>query len=517
MLMKATLKRFTCFVLIFMLAALYLASCGEVNSDESIVSENGSQAISNDVNLSDESSEESSEDDYYGTNLEVRDLGGRIINVLCRDWGGNSIQGYNGEIIQREDFDEKNADSVDVSKYEVRRLIESRYNCIIKGSLETIAPAEFNNKVRNMVNGGTQDFDIVFDAYGYSNALVTEGIYIDLFSIESIDFNNPWWDQNAVNDLSICNKLFFACGDINTYDNDGTWVLYYNKELLAKALPDVDPYEMVDNNTWTFDKFAEICKSVSADTDGVDGMNEFDTWGLGTETYNVYVHVIASGQRICEKDGNGEPIFTYQTESMYTVLSDVLELYLDEDNVMVANGGKYNKYPNVWEDTIIKAFREGRELFYMGGLINAVSYRELEFPYGILPIPKYSSAQDHYYHSVSFHNMSCMMIPTGASAEDNYDLGLVIEALGAESKNYLTPVYYEKALKAKNADTEDDERMLDIIFGSRCFDLGAAFNWGNIISQFMTLDVNYTSRFETTAGVVQQAMEDTIQAIKDNN
>jgi hypothetical protein len=110
-----------------------------------------------------------------------------------------------------------------------------------------------------------------------------------------------------------------------------------------------------------------------------------------------------------------------------------------------------------------------------------------------------------------------MMIPVGQSDEEYYDLGLVIEALGAESKNYLTPVYYEKALKAKNAETEDDEAMLDIIFGSRCFDLGAAFNWGNIISEFMKLDKNFASRFEATADTVRQAMEDTIEAIKANN
>ena len=49
--------------------------------------------------------------------------------------------------------------------------------------------------------------------------------------------------------------------------------------------------------------------------------------------------------------------------------------------------------------------------------------------------------------------MSCMLIPAGKADEEYYDLGLVIEALGAESKNTLTPVYYEKT-KGKNAQTE---------------------------------------------------------------
>jgi len=519
---KSVTRLVLALILTLTLTALTLVACG---TEADVVNSKNSSGADISDGLSQTASEstssqgvDSSEEDYlYGSNLEVKNLQGRVINVLCRDWGGFSIQGYNGEIIQREDFDEKEADAVDIAKYEVRKLIEERYNCKIKGSLDKSAPVDFNNKVRNMVHGGTKAYDIVFDAYGHSNPLVTEGIYIDLYSVDSIDFSNPWWDQNAVKDLSICNKLFFACGDINTYDNDGTWVLYFNKQLLAKTLPDINLYNLVENNQWTFDKFAEICKFVSSDTDGIDGMNEFDTWGLGTETYNVYVHVIASGQKICQKNNDDEPYFSYQTESMYNVLDDVLDLYLDDSKVMVANGGKYNHYTNVWDDTIIKAFREGRELFYMGGLINAVSYRQLEFSYGILPIPKYLSSQDNYNHSVSFHNMSCMMIPKGESEEEYYELGLVIEALGAESKNYLTPVYYEKALKAKNADTEEDEAMLDIIFNSRCFDLGAAFNWGNIISEFMKLDVNFVSRFDSTAESIKQAMENTIEAIKNNN
>ncbi len=505
---------FTLAAMLFVSLALFtMASCAEdkkpdaASSGAEISSPGGESG----------GGESTSEELMYGKGLEVKNLGGRVINILCRDWGGGSIQGYNGEVIQRDNYDEKTADSVDVAKYEIRQMIEERYSCSIKGVLDASAAGDFNNRVRTSTMGGIEAFDVVFDAYGHANPLVTEGYYVDLFSIPTINFSNPWWDGNAVEDLSICKKLFFACGDINTYDNDGTWVLYFNKELLESSLPGENLYNLVYNNEWTFDAFAEIVKTVSADTDGNDGMSEFDTWGLGTETYNIYVHVLAAGERLCRKDSDGVPFFDYQKESMYSALENVLDLYLNDSKVMVANGGKYNHYPNVWEDTIIKAFREGRELFYMGGLINAVSYRQLEFNYGILPIPKYSSEQDTFFHSVSFHNMSCMLIPIGQSDEDYYDLGLVIEALGAESKNYLTPVYYDKALKAKNAETIDDENMLDIIFDSRCFDLGAAFNWGGLVYEFMKMDKNFIARFDTIADKAQGEMEDTIEMLQKNN
>lgn len=522
--MKKPLKRFKnnvtttlCIILVFLFALSILASCDTENPEDKSAGQ--SQPTLSEAESKEETTDaESSEDFRYGTEIEVKDLDGRVINVLCRDWGSSSIQGYNGEIIQREDFGETTADMVDVAKYEIKLLIQERYNCRIEGVL--IKPATqdaLNVEVRKSIESGDYTYDIVFDAYSYASPLVTEGLYLDLFSIESIDFSNPWWDQNAVNDLSICNKLYFACGDINTYDNDGTWVIYFNKELMGNAFPDIDPYDMVMNNKWTFDKFAEMAKEFSADTDGIDGMTEFDTWGLGTEKYNIYVHTLAAGQKVCKKDGDDMPYLAYKGEGMYNILEDVLELYLNQDKIMVADSGKYTGYPNTWEYTVIKAFREERELFYMGGLINAVAFRSLEFPYGILPIPKHTEDQDDFYHSVSFRNMSCMLIPAGKADEEYYDLGLVIEALGAESKNTLTPVYYEKALKGKNAQTEDDEKMLDIIFGSRCFDLGAAFDWGGIIQEFMKLDINISSRFDSTFDSVKEAMDDTINQILVNN
>ncbi|MEG2118282.1 MAG: hypothetical protein RRY76_03665, partial [Clostridia bacterium] len=262
---------------------------------------------------------------------------------------------------------------------------------------------------------------------------------------------------------------------------------------------------------WTFDKFVELCKGVTSDTDGIEGLSEFDTWGFGTEAYNAYVHVLASGQKIVQKDSNDIPFLSFKTDAMYKVLGDVMEFYTDLDTVMVANAGRFDNkgYASVWEETIIKAFREKRELFYMGGLINIVGYRSLDFKFGILPIPKATAEQDSYHHSVSMHNMSVLLMPL---TSNNYeDLGLVVEALGAESKNILTPVYYDKCMKGKDASDSEDEKMLDLIFASRTYDLGSVFNWGGVINQFMTIDNNFASRFNAIYDKAQSELEQTLE------
>ena len=46
------------------------------------------------------------------------DLDGRVFRVLCRDYGygSTSITGFNGEVIQRPDYDEATAGIVDQAK-----------------------------------------------------------------------------------------------------------------------------------------------------------------------------------------------------------------------------------------------------------------------------------------------------------------------------------------------------------------------------------------------------------------
>lgn len=505
------MKKCVCALIALIMSVSVLTACnnGDGVGNESKNQENESAAVSGSV--SDESSEASEDGNKpYGWNLPVRDMDNREFRVLCREFGAGSasILGFNGEVIQRPDFDEQTADMVDIEKYRVRREIEDRYNCTITGELSSASQGDFNNIVKSCVLTGEPHYDMVFDAYGFMYTIIAEDMYADIASIDSIDFSNPWWDQNAVRDLSICKKLYFICGDINTYDNDGTWVIYYNKELAAKVIPDVNFYSLVENNEWTFDKFAQIVRMVSSDTDGVDGMSEFDTWGLGTESYNAFVHMLASGRKIAQKDENDVPYLDFQNDGMYTVMDKIMTFYSDNDNVLVANRFS-GKYSNPWEETIIKAFRDGRELFYMGGLINMVGFRTIDFNFGILPIPKHTAEQDNYYHSVSIHNMSCLGIP--ATTDDYDDLGLIIEALGAESKNKVTPVYYDKCMKSMYVRDEEDEAMLDIIFDSRCFDLGSVFNWGGILGEFMNINTNFASRFDAIADAAQAQLEETLE------
>lgn len=448
----------------------------------------------------------------------IKDMEGREFRVLCWDWsaGSNSILGYTGEIL----YEEENPSSVDEAKKWVIDQVEELYNCTIAGDKVSDANNNVPTQVKNQTLAGDEatDYHIVFDAISRIAPLALEGYILDLNAINTIDLSASWWDRNAVEDLSIRGQVYFTCGDINTYDDQGTWCMLFNKRLKEQYIPDTDLYSLARDGDWTWDVFYELitANDITNDSNGDNILDEKDTWAFGTEKYNMYVHVVSSGEKIAKKNDEDVPYLTLseETDKTYDVMGKVLDLYMDSNTVLVADSDTYaTKFAssNCWEETVHKAFVEGRELFYMCGLIHAASFRVMEDEFGILPIPKFYSTQDRYYHTVSVGNSSAMCIPNGVQDVD--DVGLIVSAIAELSEYKLTPAYYDVQLKYRDTRDDDSAEMLDIIFDSRTFDLGSAFDWGGMLYNYQQLNKNYASRFETSLTSAESKLEETLELI----
>jgi len=178
----------------------------------------------------------------------------------------------------------------------------------------------------------------------------------------------------------------------------------------------------------------------------------------------------------------------------------VLNIQLDAESTIHAN--EYSgKYPNVYSDMIRRNFREDRALFYIAGLLTYTLLRDMESEFGMVPMPKFDSAQDRYYTTYNPNNASALSIPVTNVRLD--DTGLVAEALAAESMYTLTPAYYEVALERKYMRDEQSRAMLDIILSSRVYDLNIVYNWGGSYDIFERLTQrssrDFASEFERVA------------------
>jgi hypothetical protein len=455
--------------------------------------------------------------DEFKMTTPVRDLGGKEIRVVNWDFNSSIVE-HSGEIL----YAEENPSSVDDAKKWVVDQVEELYNVDIVGdSISTADGTTIQDIIKNQVMAGDPetDYHIAFNKLAATATLVAEGYIQDLNSISTIDLSASWWDQNAVNDLSIGGKVYFTCGDINTYDDLGTWCVLFNKNMKEQYLKDVDLYAIAREGKWTYDKFYELCTAdkITHDSNGDGALDEKDTWAFGTETYNIFIHVISAGEKIAKKNEDDLPYLTLsvETQKTYSILTEVLDFYNDANTVLVANNYA-TKFPdNPWGETVHKAFVEGRELFYMCGLIHVSSFRKMEDEFGILPIPKWDAKQDRYYHSVSIDNSTVMSIPSNISGQDLEDVGLVISAIGELSEYKLMPAFYDVQLKYRDSRDDESAEMLDIIFDSRTFDLGATYNesLNGILWQYMSLDKNIANRFESALPAAETKLEDLLELI----
>ena len=510
------MKKILSILLLICLVVCSFAACNS-NDESQVTSE---AKTSTDTS---ESEYDSPGEEIAYADIEKRDLNDREIYIIERWFGyGKNTIDFSGEVLYMED-DNGALTNVNQAKKSIIEKIEKDYNCKIKGEIFGEGTTDIVNELKTLITTdietGTGKYDFFFESFYNYTGFISDGKLLNIKELPTINLNSSCWDQNAVSELSICNELYFILGDINTYDNDGTFAMLFNKELYETLGYTEDLYDLVKNHEWTFDKLVELStqfESIDENQDGV--INELDNWFMGSEESNLYMHCVAAGESICTKDKNDIPQLTMSTEQTINALTDAVEFYLS-GKVLVATLQEYrDKYPGngeCYEKTVTNAFREGRELFYMTSLIHIPYFREMEDEFGILPVPMYSESQDDYCSAMSVHTSSVLMIPNTIKADE--DLGLVIQALAELSEEELTPEYYEKQLKFRDFKDEESSEMLDIIFDNRHYDLGAVFglSWNRVDTLYHPLDTNIKSRFEKNESILESLIESTIEDIQD--
>ena len=92
-------------------------------------------------------------------------------------------------------------------------------------------------------------------------------------------------------------------------------------------------------------------------------------------------------------------------------------------------------------------FARGLSVFANANIGDALGYfRDLEDDYAILPYPKLDENQPEYYTMVDGSHQ-VMAVPITVS--DTERIGVIVEALCAESYRKVVPAYYDVALKFK--------------------------------------------------------------------
>ncbi|MBO5274275.1 MAG: hypothetical protein J6I45_06655, partial [Clostridia bacterium] len=245
----------------------------------------------------------------------------------------------------------------------------------------------------------------------------------------------------------------------------------FNKKL-AEDFQIPNPYELVENGSWTMGKMTELSKLATADLNGSSELDMDDRFGLIAEDFYGWFFLISSGCRIAEKDADDLPYFTAITDRAITVLGTVEELMYDEQiRGNAIKGGS-------WEvEDYEKVFGENRALFHANVLSTFALFRNMEADFGIIPLPKYDEAQEEYITTLSPWVSRYLAFPVNNA--DTEFIGTVVDLLSRYGTDTVMSTYYDIMLTGKVSRDVESEAMLSLIFDSVIYDIGSIFNWGN--------------------------------------
>ena len=458
------MKKLTAAIIILFSCAAFFACSKAGQTDKP-----GSTEISGNPG-GDVSDEDEAKPQRLQPNLPDMDLNGETINFLVRG------EQYNWYWCSREIYaGEENGEPLNDAVYRRNRHVEGKYNFEIK---EYRSSNPYGDADKAAKAG-----DPIYDAFmlGPDEAarMAQNGYLQDLHKIPHLDLSRPWWDQRAVGQLNIGGRLYCAFGDINTQDNDALFVVFFNKKLIVDHNMD-NPYPLVRNGEWTLDKFNQMCRDISKDTNGDGKMDENDLYGQLTEYLGAYMFFVGGGGRITSNNAENSPELVISGEKTTALVDKMLVSMGNREFTLMAND-YFGKYKNPWDDLTRPMFKGNQALFYTIGMGTADLMRDMEADFGVLPLPKFDANQKEYYCPGS-NMISALCIPV-TNGRTEYT-GLAVEAMAAESMYTVTEAYYSINFENKNLRDEESIDMMKIILASGSYDLGYMFNFGGLVDIF---------------------------------
>ena len=502
----AKLKRITAVLIALLMLVPTLASCSD-NTPAETKETTAQQETAQTAESTDASADESeTEDERIKPNIpESADFGGDDITFL--HWYNPA---WTETVRQSRDIYAEGitGEAINDAVYNRNVKIEDAYK--VKIALQLEQSTDIASMVGQQVTAGDSTYDVVYQLLSAAPALIQKSYFHNLFNVPNIDLEKPWWDQNSISSLSTMGILPLVSTSINVNDKDATAALAFNKTIASNNQLE-DLYTLVREGKWTYDKLTEMAEATYNDSNGDGTMTPDDVYGFlgGRDVIDSLYH--GSGSQFITKNENDEFVFTFGTERDVDVISKGID---------IVNSSWYFNH-HAWKDQSDILYRQifetGHGLFFWMRLDDVTNMRAGDADFGIIPIPKYEEAQDKYYSLVSQHTTGLMSIPITCAGDELSEVGMVLEALAAESHYTLIPEYIETSLKTKNSRDAESADMLDIILGNRVFDPMNVYSFANFGDAIMdAADANnkdMASLIKSKEKLVNKSIEKVLKAV----
>ena len=374
-----------------------------------------------------------------------------------------------------------------------------------------------HTKVSTAVNTDAVDFDMVSASLYNCAKMTAAGLLQDLVTIEYLhELSEPWWSEAFNSEIEMDGSIYYTSGDISFANIAGTFCLAFNKTV-QKDYDIPDLYQLVKDKKWTFDEYFTQGKKINEDLDSNGRWNYNDKIGIVGQTSMMWAMMYSGGERIARPGDDGYPVITVYSERNVSLIKDAINVLGNKETFLSAND--YFNESNSPMDLIFQNFFNNYSLFVGVAITNiATVLKDMPDDFGVLPYPMYDETQDDYYSLISPWTGNAVCVPALLADDKLEKIGAVMEAMGAEGKNYITNAYFETTLKEQKTRDEDSIAMLDLINRTSGCDIGQAYQWGGLPVQFQQMvrnnNSNFTQIYDSLKSKVEAELQATIESLK---
>ncbi|MBR4206009.1 MAG: hypothetical protein IKQ92_11065 [Clostridia bacterium] len=445
----------------------------------------GNEEETDAANTAEENGEETNEDTEVFTGLPEYDLEGYEFRILTN--GVSAEHCHHSACLAVEDF---NGEGVNDAVHQRQLLLEDRYNFSISPQPVQVHDSGWSDAFRQSVSASDKDFEMGICTTSPCATVVLGGYTVPWNELEYVDLSEPWWNQSALQSMSVKGVTYYTTGDM-TYETIAfTYCMFFNKELCEDWGITADSlYETVDQGRWTLSQLYKLTKDVYVDVNA-DGQRDFD------DLYGVTMNSL-SGQSIFQnstntlttyKDENDVPHIIEDTERLASLIEKMyILMYESTGTFPVTKGYSTRTGSHDWWGMTSYKLLTHSSLFSTGLFYELYhEYTEKDFDIGVLPLPKYDTAQEKYLTMSDYHGPFAVLPKT----TDTERTGFCSTAISAYGREIITPAYYETALKTRYADTRRDSEMIELTMQGLIFDMYGVYTTSSILQRII-YDHNY--------------------------
>ena len=450
-----------------------LFSCGSETAD---TKENAS-----DTDTVTETVQETEEISFIDT-LPAADYAGATFRVH----GANSLNGSEYPTLLQFSIGETIGEPANDILFERTAYLENYYNVKFE---EIIEPGNIDpNKVIANIQAGDAACEMFYSDIAWQgyNIVIKGGVYpVDM--VKGIQIDKPYWASEITEALTIADSFYFPAGPISPRYYGSAYVLMFNRDIVEDMNLD-DPYTLVEEGTWTIDKMMDMALQSYRDLDGNGTLDLNDQMGLGYEVLTPESFLMGCGYHYVEN------------------VDGVLQCMLDDENLITRIQWlceQMQKEGIFWEN--VKGFDygkmlEGGQLLFANPCTSFLpEFREYEYDFGVLPMPKENEMQENYISYAQPWVVSVPYVPVTNVGDTLTMSGVLIDAMAAYGYEKVRPVIYEDVICLKNTRDEASAKIVDMIFDTITIDAAVCVGLDGFYRQLQKLFCENLGRQEISS------------------